>query len=78
VAGAAGACTMTLGTSDLTGATSLAGVDLYDDTFARLATIEARRPHPVEFWRRIGYQIVGAIPDAEGPGKPSITLARRL
>ncbi|HEX3476598.1 MAG TPA: GNAT family N-acetyltransferase [Kofleriaceae bacterium] len=78
LAAAAGARTMTLGTSDLTGATSLAGVDLYDDTFARLATVEARRPHPVEFWRRIGYQIVGVIPDAEGPGKPSITLARRL
>jgi aminoglycoside 6'-N-acetyltransferase I len=77
-AAAAGARTMTLGTSDITGATSLAGVDLYDDTFARLATVEARRPHPVEFWRRIGYQIVGVVPDAEGPGQPSITLARRL
>lgn len=58
---------MTLGTSDSTGATSLAGVDLYDDTFGRLATIEARQPHAVEFWRRIGYQIVGVLPDAEGP-----------
>lgn len=78
IAAAAGARTMTLGTSDMTGATSLGGVDLYDDTFARLATVEAHRPHPVEFWRRIGYQIVGVVPDAEGPGKPSITLARRL
>ena len=78
IAAATGARTMTLGTSDTMGATSLAGVDLYDDTFARLATVEARRPHAVEFWRRIGYQIVGVLPDAEGPGKPSITLARRL
>jgi len=78
IAAAAGALTLTLGTSDTTGATSLAGVDLYDDPLARLATLEARQPHAVEFWRRIGYQIVGVVPDAEGPGKPSITLARRL
>jgi aminoglycoside 6'-N-acetyltransferase I len=75
---AAGALTMTLGTSDTTGATSLSGVDLYDDTFARLANIEARQPHPLGFWRRVGYQIVGVEPDAEGPGMPSIKLARRL
>ena len=78
LAAAEGALTMTLGTSDLTGATSLSGVDLYDDTFARLASVEARQPHPVEFWRRIGYRIVGVVPDAEGPGQPSICLARRL
>lgn len=78
IAAAAGALTMTLGTSDTTGATSLAGVDLYDDTLARLAGIQALHPHPFAFWRRIGYHIVGVLPDAEGPGKPSITLARRL
>lgn len=78
LAAAAGALTLTLGTSDTTGATSLSGVDLYDDTFMRLATIEARHPHPFEFWRRVGYQIIGVLPDAEGPGKPSITLAKRL
>lgn len=78
LAAAAGALTMTLGTSDTTGATSLAGVDLYDDTFARLTGIEARQPHAFEFWRRIGYQIVVVVPDAEGPGEPSISLARRL
>ena len=78
IAAAEGALTMTLSTSDTTGATSLGGVDLYDDTFGRLARIELRHPHAVEFWRRIGYHIVGALPDAEGPGKPSIHLARRL
>jgi aminoglycoside 6'-N-acetyltransferase I len=78
LAAAKGALTMTLGTSDTIGATSLSSVDLYDDTFARLASLEARQPHAVEFWRRIGYRIVGVVPDAEGPGKPSICLARRL
>jgi len=78
LASAAGALTMTLGTSDTTGATSLSGVDLYDETFARLAGVEARQPHAFEFWRRMGYRIVGVVPDAEGPGQPSINLARRL
>jgi aminoglycoside 6'-N-acetyltransferase I len=78
IAAAAGALTMTLGTSDTTGATSLSGVDPYDDTFGRLASLEARQPHAVEFWRRVGYRVVGVVPDAEGAGKPSISLARRL
>lgn len=78
IAAASGALTMTLGTSDTTGATSLAGVDLYEDTFAQLAAMQVRRPHPVSFWVRLGYRITGVIPDAEGRGKPSIQLSRRL
>ena len=78
LAKAAGARTMILGTSDTTGATSLSGVDLYDSTLARLANVEVRSPHAIDFWRRVGYQIVGIVPDAEGPGMPSISLARRL
>jgi len=78
LAAAAGGLTMILGTSDTTGATSLFGADPYDDTLARLAGLALRQPHPVGFWRRIGYQVVGIEPDAEGPGKPSIRLARRL
>lgn len=78
IAAAEDALTMTLSTSDTTGAMSLGGVDLYDDTFRRLPNAELQHPHAVEFWRRMGYQIVGVLPDAEGPGKPSIHLARRL
>jgi aminoglycoside 6'-N-acetyltransferase I len=29
------------------------------------------------FWQRVGYTVVGVIPDAEGPGKPTILLAKR-
>lgn len=75
---ARGARTMTAFTSDTIGATSLADCDLYDNTLARLADVEIRRPHALGFWQRVGYRIVGVIPDAEGPGKPSIALARRL
>ena len=78
LAAAAGGLTMTLSTTDSVGATSLSGVDLYDDPLGRLARIEVHRPHAVEFWRRVGYRIVGVVPDAEGIGVPSICLARRL
>ena len=78
LAAAQGGLTMTLSTSDTVGATSLSGVDLYDDPIGRLAAIEIRKPHAVEFWCRIGYRIVGVVPDAEGVGKPCIHLARRL
>jgi aminoglycoside 6'-N-acetyltransferase I len=73
----AGALTMVLGTSDTTGTTSLANVDLYDDPMGHLARI-APRDHATQFWLRAGYKVVGVVPDAEGPGMPSITLARRL
>ena len=78
IARAAGALTMVLGTSDTIDATSLSNVDLYDRTGARLDGITLRAPHAVEFWQRAGYTVVGVLPDAEGPGQPSIQLARRL
>jgi len=78
IARAAGALTMLLGTSDTVDATSLSNVDLYEGTGARLDAMTVRAPHAVTFWQRAGYKIVGVLPDAEGPGKPSIQLARPL
>ena len=75
---ARGALTMWLGTSDSTGATSIGNIDLYADPLHALATLRAHEPHPVDFWQRMGYRIMGVVPDAEGPGKPSIGLAKRL
>ena len=69
---------MILGTSDVTSATSLSDVDLFADTPAHLAAATAHRSHPLAFWQRVGYAVVGVIPDAEGRGAPSIQLARRL
>ncbi|MFN8222796.1 MAG: GNAT family N-acetyltransferase [Gaiellales bacterium] len=74
-----GAFTVVLGTDDDTGMTSLAGVDLYDDLPARLAGLrDLGRGHPSGFYRALGYTVVGVVPDANGPGKPDILMAKRL
>lgn len=73
-----GACTLYLGSDDVDSMTTLAGVDLYDNVPARIAGIRNLRGHPYEFYQKVGYTIVGVIPDANGPGKPDIYLAKRL
>lgn len=78
VARDSGAGVMFVGTSDETGSTSVSGRDLFADPAAAIATLDFERGHAVGFWLRMGYRVTGLIPDAEGPGKPSINLAKRL
>ena len=54
------------------------GVDLYDNLPQRLATVRNLRRHPFEFYQRLGFTIVGVVPDANGPGKPDILMAKRI
>jgi aminoglycoside 6'-N-acetyltransferase I len=78
IARASGATTIYLGTDDESGMTSLAGIDLFQDLFASLESIRNLRSHPFEFYQKCGYSIVGVIPDANGPGKPDILMAKRI
>jgi len=74
-----GALTVTLGTDDNTGMTSLAGVDLYNDVTRHLAEIQdLGRGHPFGFYRKLGFVITGVMPDANGPGLPDIYMSKRL
>lgn len=66
------------GTSDETGATPLYGSDLFRNPFAGLSKLTGAENHPVTFWTKVGFTIVGVVPDAEGRGKPAITLAKRI
>jgi aminoglycoside 6'-N-acetyltransferase I len=75
---ARGCLTVFLGTDDEAGLTSLSGVDLYPDVLGKAARIENRKQHPYGFYQRLGYVIVGVIPDANGLGKPDILMAKRL
>ncbi len=69
---------MYVGTDDELDQTSLGGVDLFPDVLAKLARLENLHHHPVGFYQRLGYSVIGVMPDANGFGKPDILLARRL
>jgi len=73
-----GGLTLLLGADDEDFRSSLGGVDLYDALPARLAAASTDRDHPIAFYTRIGFTIVGVIPDANGRRKPDILLAKRL
>ena len=74
----AGALVMYLGTNDEDGATSLSEGDLFENTLEKIREIKNYSGHPYEFYQKCGYQIVGVLPDVNGPGKPDIFMAKRL
>lgn len=76
--GGRGGWTVFLGTDDENGRTTLGGVDLYPDVLEKLRSVRNRGSHPFEFYLRVGYHVVGVIPDANGFGKPDILLAKRV
>jgi aminoglycoside 6'-N-acetyltransferase I len=73
-----GALTLWLGTDDEDDQTSLSGVDLYPDIGAHIAAVKNLKRHPYEFYQKVGFVIVGVMPDANGPGKPDIYMAKRV
>lgn len=75
---ARGCLTLYLGTDDEFGQTSLSQGDLFEGTFQKIAAIRNLRRHPYEFYQKQGFRIVGVIPDANGPGKPDIFMAKRV
>ena len=77
LAASRGAGVLIVGTADETRATSLSGMDLYIDPMGAMASMTFDQSHPVGFWLRMGYALVGITPDAEGPGIPTINLAKR-
>ncbi len=73
-----GGLTILAGSDDEDDMTTLSGVDLYDNTWLRIANVRNLRGHPYEFYQKLGFTIVGVVPDANGPGKPDILLAKRV
>jgi aminoglycoside 6'-N-acetyltransferase I len=73
-----GGATIMLGTDDEAGWTSLAGVDLYPDPLRHLAQIRNLSRHPFEFYQKLGYVLIGVVPDANGPGKPDLLMAKKV
>ena len=75
---ALGGSTIYLGTDDEQNQTSIAGIDLYPDVWQHVRSIRNFRDHPYEFYQKLGFDIVGVIPDANGFGKPDILMAKRV
>lgn len=73
-----GGLTLFLGTDDEDEMTSLSGVDLYENTFEKISNIKNLKQHPFEFYQKLGFKIVGVMPDANGLGKPDIYMAKRI
>jgi|TARA_B100002003_G_C14066615_1_gene513268 aminoglycoside 6'-N-acetyltransferase I len=75
---ARGGVTVTLGSDDETGLTSLSGIDLYPDITEHIRNIRNLNRHPYEFYQKQGYVITGVVPDANGWGKPDIMMSKRI
>ena len=75
---AAGGITLWLGTDDEAGLTSLGGIDLYPGVVEKLRSVDSDPRHPLGFYRRLGFEVVGVMPDANGTGKPDIFMAKRI
>ena len=74
-----GAFTVTLGTDDDSGMTSLSNADLYDNIPRHIAELrDLGRSHPFLFYRKLGYVVTGVLPDANGPGRPDIYMSKRV
>jgi aminoglycoside 6'-N-acetyltransferase I len=73
-----GALTLWLGSDDENHETSLGGVNLYEDLPGKLREVRAWGEHPLGFYLRLGFRIVGVMPDANGRGRPDIFLAKRI
>lgn len=59
------------------GETSFANVDLYDDLTGKIKSFSPGT-HQSGFYLKLGYKIIGVMPDANGVGKPGIFLGKRL
>ena len=73
-----GGITVWLGSDDENGSTTISGIDVYPDVLKHIACIQNIKRHQYEFYQKLGYTIVGILPDANGFGKPDIYMAKRV
>jgi GNAT superfamily N-acetyltransferase len=79
IVAARGGLTLWVGSDDENGETTAADIDLYADVPGAIASLrKIRGNHPFDFYRRLGFQITGFLPDANGRGRPDIFLAKRI
>jgi aminoglycoside 6'-N-acetyltransferase I len=76
---AEGGLTVYLGADDLDGLTTAADTELFPNVIVHAQALKAQsRRHPLGFFLQHGYEVIGLIPDANGPGRPDIWLGRSV
>ena len=78
LARAAKVCTLYAGSDDEMAGTNVSGRDLFADIAKYIADLDVTNGHPLVFYRKLGFVVVGLMPDVNGPGKPDIILAKRV
>lgn len=73
-----GGLTVRLGTDDENNRTSIGGIEIYPNVLENLSKIENLKNHPFGFYKKLGFEICGVIPDANGFGKPDILMCKRI
>src|SRR5260370_3256353 len=73
-----GGLTITLGTDDVTGQTTLAGINLFPNVCEHVTHINNLSRHPYEFYHKLGYVIVGVMPAANVVVLPNIISAKSV
>jgi len=73
-----GVLTLFLGTDDERYQTSLSQGDLFENLYEKMATIKNFGGHPFGFYEKLGYQLVGVLPDVNGVHKPDLLMAKSL
>lgn len=70
---------MVLGTDDEHRRTSLSSIDITEENiFKSITNIRNLNNHPYEFYKKMGFFIVGIIPNANGKNKPDIWMWKNL
>jgi aminoglycoside 6'-N-acetyltransferase I len=67
-----------LGADDDFGGTSLADRELFPNAIRHAGGIVAGARHPLGFYRKCGFEVVGLIPHANGFGKPDILMSKPI
>lgn len=73
-----GITTIYLGTDDVNNQTNIGGVDVYPNPLEHAMRLGSTNNHPIAFYSKLGYLVVGILPDVNGFGKPDIFMAKRL
>ena len=73
-----GILTLYAGSDDPFGGTTAYGRDLFPAIAETIRSLDVIGDHPIGFYRKAGFAVVGVLPEVNGPGKPDILLAKRL